>query len=104
MYDQVRELMDSRLSADVKNPADRKVLVNKLYEKLTSNGVIDPYFPLMRTGKFWLEYNAVDPDTGNIEYYVEAFANARERKEAIKQVENIGQTQTQRIKRPSRNC
>ena len=87
MYDQVRELMDSRLSADVKNPADRKVLVNKLYEKLTSNGVIDPYFPLMRTGKFWLEYNAVDPDTGNIEYYVEAFTSVRERKEAIKQVE-----------------
>ena len=87
MYDQVRELIDNRLSADVKNPADRKVLVNKLYEKLTSNGVKDPYFPLMRTGKFWLEYNAVDPDTGNIEYYVEAFANARERKEAIKQIE-----------------
>jgi hypothetical protein len=87
MYDQVRELIDNRLSADVKNPADRKVLVNKLYEKLTSNGVIDPYFPLMRIGKFWLEYNAVDPDTGNIEYYIEAFANARERKEAIKQIE-----------------
>jgi hypothetical protein len=87
MYDQVRELIDNRLSADVKNPADRKVLVNKLYEKLTSNGVKDPYFPLMRMGKFWLEYNAVDPDTGNIEYYVEAFTSARERKEAIKQIE-----------------
>ena len=87
MYDQVRELIDNRLSADVKNPADRKVLVNKLYEKLTSNGVVDPYFPLMRMGKFWLEYNAVDPDTGNIEYYIEAFTSARERKEAIKQIE-----------------
>ena len=86
MYDKILDVLDARLTEDIPDGAARKKVVNELYAKLADNGVVDPYFPLLRTGKFWLEYNAIDPDTGNVEYYVEAFATRAERRDATKEV------------------
>ena len=86
MYDDIVNVLDSRLKEEVVNPQARKRVVNELYRKLTDNGIIDPYFPLIRQGKVWLEYNAVDPETGNVEYYVEAFETNAERKKAMRQI------------------
>jgi hypothetical protein len=86
MYDEIVNVLDSRLKEDGVNPQARKTAVNELYRKLTDNGIIDPYFPLIRQGKVWLEYNAVDPETGNVEYYVEAFETKAERKKAMRQI------------------
>ena len=86
MYDKILGVLDARLKEDIPDGAARKKVVNELYAKLADNGVVDPYFPLLRTGKFWLEYNAIDPDTGNVEYYVEAFATRAERRDATKEV------------------
>ena len=63
MYDDIRRIMEVRLGAEMKNGEKSKLVANKLFAKLTEGGVIDPYFPLMRFGKFWLEYSAVDPAT-----------------------------------------
>ena len=88
MYDDIRRIMEVRLGAEMKDGEKSKLVANKLFAKLTEGGVIDPYFPLMRFGKFWLEYSAVDPSNGNIEYYMEAFDSVKDRKAAMKQVED----------------
>lgn len=98
MYDDIVNVLDSRLKEEVVNPQARKRVVNELYRKLTDNGIIDPYFPLMRQGKVWLEYNAVDPETGNVEYYVEAFETNAERKRAMRQIKEHWTNPTPRYK------
>ena len=86
MYDDIVNVLDNRLKGEGVNAKARKTVVNELYQKMISNGVIDPYFPLIRQGKVWLEYNAIDPENGNVEYYLEAFETKAERKKAIQQI------------------
>jgi hypothetical protein len=88
MYDEIVKVLDTRLQADGVDAKARKTVINELYRKMIDNGVIDPYFPLMRQGKVWLEYNAVDPETGNVEYYLEAFETRAERTRAIRQIKD----------------
>ena len=71
------------LIGDKKIAADLKTSV---FSKLFKNGVIDPYFPLTRSGEHWLEYNAVI--NGRLEYVVEAFDTVTGRKAAIVELKN----------------
>tara|TARA_R110000803_G_scaffold78630_1_gene143835 strand:- start:79 stop:2538 length:2460 start_codon:yes stop_codon:yes gene_type:complete len=71
------------LVGDKKIAADLKTSV---FTKLFKNGVIDPYFPLTRSGEHWLEYNAVI--NGRLEYVVEAFDTVTGRKAAIVELKN----------------
>jgi len=67
----------------VPNSKSRLALVKELYNRLIAEGGIDPYVAFDREGKFWLEYNAIDPRTGQSEYFLEAFDTKAARKRAV---------------------
>ena len=53
----------------IEDPEVRNQLSKNLWERIYSNGVIDPYFPLIRKGKYWVSYNDIDPISGNVEFF-----------------------------------
>ena len=66
---------------------DTKAKIKKtLYDRLFEGAVIDPYFPLTRTGKNWLSYTYYSERTGNLESFVESFETPAERDRAMKEV------------------
>ena len=90
-YMKMRDVIYGKLD-DMKELSDesRDKLKKQVYSRLFESGTIEPYFPLTRSGDYWLSYTASDG-----EFYVEAFQtrNARERAmkdlEADKGVKNI---------------
>jgi hypothetical protein len=53
----------------IEDPEVRDRLSKNLWERIYSNGIIDPYFPLIRKGKYWVSYNDIDPISGNVEFF-----------------------------------
>jgi len=53
----------------IEDPEVRNQLSKNLWERIYSNGIIDPYFPLIRKGKYWVSYNDIDPISGNVEFF-----------------------------------
>tara|TARA_R110000796_G_scaffold162799_1_gene279742 strand:+ start:45 stop:3098 length:3054 start_codon:yes stop_codon:yes gene_type:complete len=84
----LKDIMDSveaRLSATVTDPKLQKKARDKIAELLNmERGVIRPFAPLTRVGHYRLEYNAVDPTTGNPEKFVEYFRTIKARETAKK--------------------
>ncbi len=88
-YDDLLDLMFSRIDTSVKDKEDAKKLKTEIYQRLATKGKIEPYFPLMRSGDYRLSYNAKGRD-GNMEHFVEHFDTSVERERAIKQLEAAG--------------
>ena len=66
---------------------DSKAKIKKtLYDRLFDNGVIEPYFPLTRTGKQWLSYTYYSERTGNLETFVELFETPAARERVMKEI------------------
>jgi hypothetical protein len=90
-YLKMRDVIFGKLD-DTKELSDesRDRLKKQVYARLFETGTIEPYFPLTRSGDYWLSYTAADG-----EFYVEAFQsrNARERAmkdlKADKDVKNV---------------
>jgi hypothetical protein len=55
---------------------------DRVFRKLLTSGVIDPYFPLNRPGEFWVEYVYKDRD-GQVRYGVSSHPTEGRRKVAI---------------------
>ena len=83
LYDEIAKVIKVRLDATDLDPAKRKNVYDELINKLYKNATIDPYFALIREGKYRLEYTATDPETGQAEYYTESFETKSARREAI---------------------
>ena len=83
LYDEIAKVIKVRLDATDLDPAKRKNVYDELINKLYKNATIDPYFALIREGKYRLEYTATDPKTGQAEYYTESFETKSARREAI---------------------
>lgn len=83
LYDEIANVIKIRLEATDLDPKKRKNVYDELINKLYKNVTIDPYFPLIREGKYRLQYNATDPKTGQAEFFTESFETKRERREAI---------------------
>jgi hypothetical protein len=66
---------------------EKKTLKEKIYGRLFNESTIDPYFPLVRTGQYWLSFTGKDPITGsNKEKVVMAFESIAERDQAVNQL------------------
>jgi len=85
--DQIGESLEIALKDATPNSKSRTALVKQLYDRLINEGGIDPYVAFDREGKFWLEYNAIDPRTKQSEYFVEAFDTKAARERAVKALE-----------------
>lgn len=57
-----------------------------LFELLNKES-IEPYFPLYRKGDYWLSFKAKDPNTGNVEFYKQAYPTLEERIRARRELE-----------------
>jgi len=86
MYDQVKDVLDARIDSAIDDKGTANKVKAEVYQRLFASGSIEPYFPLTRSGKYWLSYSAVDPRYGNKEFYVEAYETSYARDQAIKEL------------------
>ena len=84
MYDDIRAVLDARIDSAVEDADTRKKVKAEIYKRLFESGHIEPYFPLTRTGKYWLSY------TLDGEFYIEAYETDYQRKQAVKEVRAEG--------------
>jgi hypothetical protein len=70
LIDQILTRIDESVGGDV-----AKTLKKEILARLATKGKIEPYFPLAREGEYRISYNAKGP-AGNMERYVEHYANA----------------------------
>jgi hypothetical protein len=87
LYDEMGRVLKAKIDEGISDEGTRKKVFTEVYNALYDNGVIEPYFPLTRSGSYWLSYSAKDPRTGNMEFYVEAFETKADRTEAQRVME-----------------
>ena len=85
-YNEIKRVLETRLKETIDPTKVKKTIYDEIYKKLFESGVIDPYFPLTRSGKYWLSYNAIDGRTGKKERFVEAYESKSERRKAIREI------------------
>jgi len=70
LIDQIMSRIDESVGGDVAKNLKKEILA-----RLATKGKIEPYFPLAREGEYRISYDTKGPE-GNIERYVEHYANA----------------------------
>jgi hypothetical protein len=81
LHKDVERVLFNRIDDALKDdPEAAKSTKAEIYKRLFAGGKIEPYFPLTRTGKYWLSY------TADGEFYVEAFETSAMREDAIKEL------------------
>jgi len=79
-YLKMRDVIFGKLDDTKELSAEsRDKLKKQVYARLFETGTIEPYFPLTRSGDYWLSYTAADG-----EFYVEAFQSRNARERAMK--------------------
>jgi copper chaperone CopZ len=87
IYDEIPAALEARINAVSVGEEQRRSALDKINELLQAQGgLIRPYFPLNRRGEWRLEYNAVDPMSGKVEYFVEYFTSQSQAKRAQAEV------------------
>jgi hypothetical protein len=76
-YERMRDVIYGKIDETITDEAARKKLKNEVYARLFETGTIEPYFPLTRSGNYWLSYVAEG------EFTVEAFETMAERDRAM---------------------
>ena len=79
-HEDLINLLYDRIDASVSDKDTAKKLRSEIYQRLATRGKIEPYFPLMRSGDFWVSF------TRGGEYYKMAFKTSVERDLAIKEL------------------
>jgi hypothetical protein len=102
MYDEILGIIQSRIDASLSDKTIAETVKGEIMRKLAERGGLEPYFPLTRTGKYWLTYNAFNERTRTTEPYVEAFQSARERDLAIEQLKETKGVQVDSIEKLAR--
>ena len=82
-HEKLLNLLFKRIDDSVTDAKEAANLKTEIYKRLALKGKIEPYFPLMRQGDYWVTFNAKGPD-GNLEYYKMAFRTSVERDRAIR--------------------
>lgn len=89
-YERLREALMGKVDfALSSNPEMAAEVKKSIYAKFFDMNKIEPYFPLVRTGDFWLEYSAFDPRTNTTEPVKEAFESPRARERAMRELESL---------------
>jgi len=79
LHKEIERVLFARIDAAFgENKDAAKKVKEDIYKRLFESGKIEPYFPLTRTGKYWISY------TANGEFYVEAYETSAMREDAIK--------------------
>jgi len=86
LYEEVGKVLETRLEESSGDKAVAKKVKKDIWSRIFDNGAIEPYFPLTRSGKYWLSYNAFDSRTGTTEMFVEAYETSLQRDVAIKEI------------------
>ena len=82
MNAKIIQAIDEKLSKLELDKNVKAVVKEEVFRKMLTSGVIDPYFPLDRSGNFWVEYDYKDAD-GQVQYGVSAHKTAGARKVAM---------------------
>lgn len=89
-YERLREALAGKVDfALSSNPELAAEVKKSIYQKFFDLNKIEPYFPLARSGDFWLEYSAFDPRTNTTEPVKEAFDSPRARERAMRELESL---------------
>lgn len=102
MYDEILGIISSRIDTSLSDKTIAETVKGEIMRKLADRGGLEPYFPLTRTGKYWLSYNAFNERTRTTEPYIEAFESARERDLAIEELKGTKGVQTDSIEKLAR--
>jgi hypothetical protein len=97
LYKEVKRVIDGRIDNSLSDKQLAQKVKTEIYQKLFASGSIEPYFPLTRSGKYWLSYHAVDPRTNTKEFFVEAFETQRDRDNTIKDLKKAGAEEIQKF-------
>ena len=81
IYAQLKDVMGTRVDDLPLQEDAKKKLKKEVFDRLFEKGEIDPYFPLTRSGDYWLSY------TFEGEHVVEAFESPTTRRHAIELLE-----------------
>jgi len=102
LYDKIGEILKSKINEEFGGDATTSRAVNDALRKIMENaGTLAPYFPLTRSGDYWISYNAFNPRTNTTELYVEAFETPIDRRDAVKALEEKGVT-VEQFAKPTR--
>ena len=58
-----------------------------VFDKLFGKNLIEPFFPLTRSGEFWLEYNTIGREGSQSEYVLEAFESKTQRDRVARELD-----------------
>ena len=72
-----------------KNNLAADQLKRGIYERFFDFNAIEPYFPLVRKGDYWLEYTVKNPDTAEDEQILETFETSYARAQAMAELKNV---------------
>ena len=101
VYKQLLDTLNERLDK-IQDEKIKLSLKDKLLTQLLEKETIEPYFPLYRKGNHWLFYKAVDPLSGRVETYKEAFDSSTARNKAKILLAKEGATNIEAYERSSR--
>jgi hypothetical protein len=87
LYKKIEDEIGNRIDDAVKDADTAKKLKENIFKKLVERGGLEPYFPLVRKGKYRLSYNAEG------EVYIEHFETKADRDAAIKELHAMKATE-----------
>lgn len=96
-YQKIRALITARIDAMVTDKEQKDKIKLLLLKDVLAKEAIEPYFPLSRSGKFWLEYTGIDPYTGEVKRFKESYDSEAERNLAREEQRN-NTTRTAQLK------
>jgi hypothetical protein len=77
MYDEIMRTMEKRINQLESDPTRRKTLSDRIFSQIAHKSKIEPYFPLFRKGKYWLEFTTVG--NPNADFHKMLFGSRLER-------------------------
>ena len=84
LFNKLKDVIYGRIDGLDLNKGAKKQLKEKVYGQFFDRNNIEVYFPLVRTGSYWIEFQANDPNKNNaLEQVIMAFESEGQRRKAI---------------------